>query len=157
MMALWSDPIVQLILKTANVRVEEIGGFYLDQLPRVTEERYVPTNGRDYQTPYTVTTDGHSDDILRARLKTVGVTEYRFQMKPSENGHIGSGITLGSDFRIFDVGGHRSLVRQLTCKLLLCADCLHSEVTVDLWLVKAKTKLNAFDSGMDTILRRHEW
>jgi hypothetical protein len=44
-MTLWNDSVVQLILKVAKMRVEEIGGFYLDQLARVTQERYIPTNG----------------------------------------------------------------------------------------------------------------
>lgn len=49
-----------------------------------------------------------SDDILRARLKTLGVSEYRFELKAS-------GRAVGHDWRIFDVGGQRSLV----CMLIL--------------------------------------
>jgi len=62
-------------------------GSFLDALDRVTSPRYIPSDG----------------DILRARLKTLGVTEYSFT-PPS--------CTLSmvpSEWRIFDVGGQRSL------------------------------------------------
>jgi len=44
-----------------------------------------------------------SDDVLRARLKTVGVSEYRFQIE--------AGPQSGSEWRIVDVGGSRFQVR----------------------------------------------
>ena len=44
-----------------------------------------------------------SDDVLRARLKTVGVSEYSFQME--------AGDERGTEWRIIDVGGSRSQVR----------------------------------------------
>ena len=47
------------------------------------------------------------DDVLRARLKTVGVSEYRFDMETT------AGRESGSEWRIFDVGGSRSQVRPL--------------------------------------------
>lgn len=43
------------------------------------------------------------DDILKARLKTLGVTEYRFKMKAAGN-------AMSHDWRVYDVGGQRSLV-----------------------------------------------
>ena len=43
------------------------------------------------------------DDILKARLKTLGVTEYRFKMKAAGN-------AMNHDWRVYDVGGQRSLV-----------------------------------------------
>jgi len=55
----------------------------LDSLERVTAARYIPTD----------------DDILRARLKTLGVSEHRFKI--STSGAI-------REWKIFDVGGHRS-------------------------------------------------
>lgn len=42
------------------------------------------------------------DDVLKARLKTVGVSEYRFEMEVS------AGRDSGTEWRIVDVGGSRS-------------------------------------------------
>ena len=44
-----------------------------------------------------------SDDVLRARLKTVGVSEYKFEIE--------AGPQSGSEWRIVDVGGSRFQVR----------------------------------------------
>lgn len=79
------------------------------------------------------------DDILRARLKTLGVSEHRFQVKTGAwvphvgmqifkkvSGHIGTAMS--SDWRVFDVGGHRSLVSIASdvivrlCHLIACAN-----------------------------------
>ncbi|KAF8496980.1 guanine nucleotide binding protein, alpha subunit [Gautieria morchelliformis] len=88
MMALWEDPTVREVLKRRKVRVEESPGFFLDDLERITSPQYLPSD----------------DDVLRARLKTVGVTEYRFDMEAS------AGRESGSEWRIYDVGGSRSQV-----------------------------------------------
>lgn len=45
----------------------------------------------------------YADDVLKARLKTVGVSEYRFHME--------AGTESGTEWRIIDVGGSRSQVR----------------------------------------------
>jgi len=62
-----------------------MGGFFLDSIERVTALRYIPTD----------------DDILRARLKTLGISEHRFTLE--------AGSMISHDWRIFDVGGARSL------------------------------------------------
>jgi len=46
------------------------------------------------------------DDVLKARLKTVGVCEYKFHLEAS------AGSESGTEWRIIDVGGSRSQVRQ---------------------------------------------
>ena len=46
-----------------------------------------------------------ADDVLRARLKTVGVSEYKFEMETA------AGRDSGTEWRIVDVGGSRSQVR----------------------------------------------
>jgi guanine nucleotide-binding protein subunit alpha len=46
-----------------------------------------------------------ADDVLKARLKTVGVSEYKFEMEVS------AGRDSGTEWRIVDVGGSRSQVR----------------------------------------------
>ncbi|TFY74522.1 hypothetical protein EWM64_g9490, partial [Hericium alpestre] len=64
MKRLWEDPIIREMLETQKMRLQEMSGFFLDQLDRVTSSRYIPSD----------------DDILRARIKTLGVTEYRFTL-----------------------------------------------------------------------------
>ncbi|EED84472.1 candidate G-protein alpha subunit [Postia placenta Mad-698-R] len=88
MIRLWNDETIKALLKSLNIRLADQPGFFLDCLDRVTSPRYVPTD----------------DDILRARLKTLGVTEYRFTIKEGTLGGV------SRDWKIFDVGGHRSLV-----------------------------------------------
>jgi len=46
------------------------------------------------------------DDVLKARLKTVGVSEYKFEME------ISAGRDTGTEWRIVDVGGSRSQRRK---------------------------------------------
>ncbi|KXN84485.1 Rhamnolipids biosynthesis 3-oxoacyl-[acyl-carrier-protein] reductase [Leucoagaricus sp. SymC.cos] len=86
MIRLWNDPIVQKLLFKLRIRLGDHAAFFLDSLERVTAPKYFPTD----------------DDILRARLKTLGVSEHRFRV------NTGGGI--GKDWRIYDVGGHRSKV-----------------------------------------------
>ena len=52
-----------------------------------------------------LTSSCHTDDVLKARLKTVGVSEYRFEME--------AGSESGTQWRIIDVGGSRSQVSSL--------------------------------------------
>ena len=63
---------------------------FLDDLERVTSLRYTPSD----------------DDVLKARLKTVGVSEYKFEMEVS------AGRESGTEWRIVDVGGSRSQRRE---------------------------------------------
>lgn len=84
MIKLWTDPITQAVLEEQDIRMQELAGFFLDQLDRVTGPRYIPSD----------------DDILKARLKTLGVTEHRFTLASTGS--------ISRDWRIFDVGGHRS-------------------------------------------------
>jgi len=85
-MALWSDPIVRDILRRRKIRLEEFPGFFLNDLERVTSLIYMPND----------------DDVLKARLKTVGVSEYKFEMEAA------AGRDSGTEWRIVDVGGSRS-------------------------------------------------
>lgn len=48
---------------------------FLDALDRVTTPRYLPTDGRDFTfDEYLAEHDFSVDDILRARLKTLGMS-----------------------------------------------------------------------------------
>ncbi|KAJ7931299.1 guanine nucleotide-binding protein alpha-4 subunit [Mycena leptocephala] len=86
MRALWGDPAVREVLRKRKIRLEEGPGFFLNDLERVTGAGYLPTD----------------DDVLRARLKTVGVSEYTFEMEVSTSRET------GTEWRIVDVGGSRS-------------------------------------------------
>ncbi|KAJ7504961.1 guanine nucleotide binding protein, alpha subunit [Mycena galericulata] len=86
MRRLWAHPTVHAILERQGVRLQELPGFFLDELEIVTAPRYVPTN----------------DHILRARLKTLGVSEHRMRLSDPYGG-------ISREFRIFDVGGQRSM------------------------------------------------
>uniref|UniRef100_A0A0W0EUY4 G-alpha-domain-containing protein n=1 Tax=Moniliophthora roreri TaxID=221103 RepID=A0A0W0EUY4_MONRR len=48
MKRLWNHPSVQELLDKQNLRLEEMAGFFLDELDEVTSERYIPTNGFPY-------------------------------------------------------------------------------------------------------------
>ncbi|KAF8651823.1 hypothetical protein AX16_004648 [Volvariella volvacea WC 439] len=88
MMLLWRDEGVKEVLKRKKIRLEESSGFFLNDLERVTSMKYMPTD----------------DDVLKARLKTVGVSEYKFEME------VNAGRDAGTEWRIVDVGGSRSQV-----------------------------------------------
>lgn len=59
-----------------------------------------------------------ADDVLKARLKTVGVSEYRFEME------LAAGRDSGTEWRIVDVGGSRSQV-SFSCPFCVCFLCFH--------------------------------
>lgn len=80
--ALWRDADVRAVLARRRVRMEESSGFYLDDVARITAMRYIPNN----------------DDVLKARLKTLGVVEHTFTIKGSDR---------GVEWKIYDVGGAR--------------------------------------------------
>ncbi|QRW22455.1 G-protein alpha subunit [Rhizoctonia solani] len=83
MLALWRDPFVQDVLHKRRLQLEHTAGFFLNDMERITERRYIPTD----------------DDVLRARLKTLGVVEHHFALD--------RGAEKGVDWRIYDVGGAR--------------------------------------------------
>ncbi|KAJ6602266.1 guanine nucleotide binding protein, alpha subunit [Mycena sp. CBHHK59/15] len=86
MKRLWQNPAVHAILESQGIRLKESSGFFLDLLDEVTAHRYVPTD----------------EHILRARLKTLGVSEHRMKIVEPNGG-------VSREFRIFDVGGQRSM------------------------------------------------
>ncbi|KAG6907740.1 hypothetical protein DXG01_007540 [Tephrocybe rancida] len=88
MQLLWNDLTVRTLLKNQSIHMEQMAVSFLDSLDRVTAPGYVPSD----------------DDVLRARLKTLGASEHRFKIRPEH------GPT--RDWRVFDVGGHRSLSSQ---------------------------------------------
>ncbi|KAF8589302.1 G-alpha-domain-containing protein [Ramaria rubella] len=81
---LWADEAVQAELGRKRIRLEESSGFYLDSVPRITALGYEPSD----------------DDVLKARLKTLGVVEHTFALE--------KGKERGFDWKIYDVGGARN-------------------------------------------------
>jgi guanine nucleotide-binding protein alpha-1 subunit len=82
---------------------------FLNDLDRLTSLHYCPSDG-------TVSFRSScrrvhrvflAEDVFRARLKTIGVCEHKFEME--------SGFESGTEWRIIDVGGSRSQVRQPPC------------------------------------------
>ncbi|KAF8828262.1 hypothetical protein HHX47_DHR4000576 [Lentinula edodes] len=123
-MRLWADRGVKQLLHRRKIRLEEYPGFFLNDLERVTSLKYIPTD----------------DDVLKARLKTVGVSEYRFQMEVS------TGRETGTDWRIVDVGGSRSQEDSVLLWKTVCSNKLLANVDLVLFLNKCdilETKLKA--------------
>ncbi|CCM00780.1 uncharacterized protein FIBRA_02822 [Fibroporia radiculosa] len=124
MIRLWNDDTIRKLLKMHNLRLEDRSGFFLDSLERITAPHYVPAD----------------DDILRARLKTLGITEYRFTIK---DGSLGGSTR---EWKIFDVGGHRSLEDSVLLWKSIVSNPLLSKTSLVLLLNKIdifKTKLEA--------------
>ncbi|KAF8644015.1 hypothetical protein AX16_008731 [Volvariella volvacea WC 439] len=81
---LWEDDTIQELLRRRKVRLEDAPGFFLNDVERIAVRNYQPTD----------------DDVLRARLRTLGVQEYRFVFD--------HGQSIGQEWRLYDVGGTRS-------------------------------------------------
>jgi len=86
--ALWDDPVVHRVLKRRGCNVRDMSGFFLDDVCRIAVQDYEPSD----------------QDIMKARLKTVGVEEYHFVMQNAPEGN--------GDWYIYDVGGSRGLRSQ---------------------------------------------
>ncbi|KNZ76965.1 Guanine nucleotide-binding protein alpha-4 subunit [Termitomyces sp. J132] len=112
MQILWNDSTVKTLLKRNNIHMEEVAGFFLDSLERVTALDYIPSD----------------DDVLRARLKTLDLILININFKECRNTGLRSSPNMvgprlswhedsksnpslgpARDWRVFDVGGHRSL------------------------------------------------
>jgi len=99
MKSLWNDKTVRLALKRQNQRLPDSAGFFLNDLDRIACRDYVVSD----------------DDVVRARLRTVGIQEYRLKFRhgPWEHGtwtspRNANESDVGWEWRIFDVGGCRT-------------------------------------------------
>ncbi|KAJ7457476.1 G-protein alpha subunit [Mycena latifolia] len=79
--ALWEDATVHHLLEARSVNLQEEAGFFLDDTERIAALDYVPLDR----------------DIMRARIRTLGVEEHRFVTE--------SGFRAGTEFFITDVCG----------------------------------------------------
>jgi guanine nucleotide-binding protein subunit alpha len=116
--ALWNDKVVRSLLHERNVRLELEGGFFLDDVDRVCALDFEPndcecsaplygpilSHRRTFsfckRTPRSSFAPGVVD-VCKARLKTMGVTETNFCVK--------QGLTATGDWRVYDVGGSRTV------------------------------------------------
>ncbi|KAF8884620.1 guanine nucleotide binding protein, alpha subunit [Infundibulicybe gibba] len=85
--SLWENSAVQDVLEKRQIRLQDSPGFFLDDIDRIASHDYDPTDL----------------DIIKARLRTVGVEEHHLVIE--------KGIDAGSEVYIIDVGGARSAVR----------------------------------------------
>jgi len=91
MKALWDDKSVRLALRRRRLRLPDSAGFFLNDLERIASRDYVVSD----------------NDIVRARLRTVGIQEHRLKFKhgPFDDR---KGKDTGWEWRMFDVGGCRT-------------------------------------------------
>ncbi|KIP09968.1 hypothetical protein PHLGIDRAFT_125945 [Phlebiopsis gigantea 11061_1 CR5-6] len=89
MMALWRDDCVLELLRRRKIVLEDSEEYFLHHLPRIASRSYEPTD----------------DDVIRARIRTLGVQEYHIPFQTAKPSNI---VPLGTEWRIFDVGGART-------------------------------------------------
>ncbi|RHZ82675.1 hypothetical protein Glove_106g5 [Diversispora epigaea] len=78
--ALWNDPTIKKCYNSASeIGLQDSAKYFLDNIDRISKSDYLPTD----------------EDILQARVRTVGVAEHKFEINRTI-------------YRIYDVGGHRS-------------------------------------------------
>ncbi|KAH8112901.1 G-alpha-domain-containing protein [Phellopilus nigrolimitatus] len=88
MQALWGDPAVRAVVRVRRVPLLDCAEHFLDDLGRVARAGYAPSD----------------DDVVRARLRTLGVQEHPLVFE--------AGPDPGREWIIYDVGGSRSLRAQ---------------------------------------------
>ncbi|VDB91649.1 unnamed protein product [Peniophora sp. CBMAI 1063] len=81
---LWQDPLIRKMLRRRQFDIEDTPGFFLDDVSRIIDPNYEPSDA----------------DVVRARLRTLGVQEYPFTFE--------KGSQVGREWVMYDVGGARS-------------------------------------------------
>ncbi|KAI0085497.1 guanine nucleotide binding protein, alpha subunit [Irpex rosettiformis] len=84
MQALWEDSVIQEMLKRRRLRLDLMPGFFLQDVSRIARRDYTPSD----------------DDVVRARLRTLGVQEHRILFE--------TGPAAGLEWCLYDVGGSRT-------------------------------------------------
>ncbi|PWN46634.1 guanine nucleotide binding protein, alpha subunit [Violaceomyces palustris] len=77
---MWNDPLVRRLRRRGKLDIVDSAAYFIDHIDRISDLAYQPTD----------------DDILHARVRTVGITDDRFQ------------IDKNTAYRIYDVGGSRN-------------------------------------------------
>ncbi|GJJ13078.1 hypothetical protein Clacol_007328 [Clathrus columnatus] len=142
MRALWLDPEVQgalLMFEHRNAvgssplsyvgsRIEDFPGFFLPHADRIASPAYEPSDG--IIPAFVVVIKLIAHDVIRARLRTMGVQEHRFTFE--------RGIDAGREWRVYDIGGSRSQEDSITLWRTLCRSPLLTQVQLILFLNKVK-------------------
>ncbi|KAI0674459.1 G-protein alpha subunit [Trametes maxima] len=109
--AMWASAGVRAALREEGVVVEDHSAFFLDHADRVAQMDYEPT----------------FDDILRARLQTIGVEEHHLSMETSAED--------GQRWIFYDVGGARGqraswvpFFEDMNAIIFLCSTAAFNEV-----------------------------
>ena len=92
----WQDCKQNFLLQSVILSLIVMTKSYLDDLDRITHVDYEPAD----------------NDVIRARLRTLAVQEYR--IKFHQGGSLfprGVGGDFGKEWLLYDVGGSRTLVR----------------------------------------------
>ncbi|KAI0047704.1 G-alpha-domain-containing protein [Auriscalpium vulgare] len=84
-LALWAHPRVRRSLEEQSVALQFQSGFFLDEVERIAAPGYQPS----------------PEDVLKARIQTVGVEEHVLRMETAPE--------LGQSWSIIDVGGSRGM------------------------------------------------
>ncbi|CAE6443428.1 unnamed protein product [Rhizoctonia solani] len=82
---LWAHPSLKVLVQRRRLKLEDASVFFLDEVSRITQPGYLPSD----------------DDILRARIRTIGISEWSFQFTYPGKKNL-------CNWRLFDVGGARS-------------------------------------------------
>ncbi|KAI6160983.1 guanine nucleotide binding protein, alpha subunit, partial [Pisolithus thermaeus] len=85
---LWEDSLVQELLSQRKVRIEDSSGFFLNDIDRIVSRDYEPSD----------------DDVVRARLRSVGVQEYKFTVAAGQ-----CILDQGKEWIMYDLEGTRSM------------------------------------------------
>ncbi|KAF5386311.1 hypothetical protein D9757_008589 [Collybiopsis confluens] len=89
MNTVWTNQTFRSVLRKRGVDMENNAGFFLDDIDRIASKSYIPSD----------------DDIVRSRLRTVGVQEYRIHVDVPKTLH----AKPQREWIIYDVGGSRTM------------------------------------------------
>ncbi|KAJ3928558.1 MAG: guanine nucleotide binding protein, alpha subunit [Lentinula lateritia] len=93
MKRLWQDGDVRGILKRRKMEMENNAGFFLNDIDRIATLSYLPSD----------------DDVVRSRLRTVGVQEYRIFVDTTNTLNLNARPR--REWVLYDVGGSRTMRR----------------------------------------------
>ncbi|KIK50115.1 hypothetical protein GYMLUDRAFT_51375 [Collybiopsis luxurians FD-317 M1] len=94
MKLLWQNQTMRSVLKKRGIEMENNAGFFLNDIDRIASTSYIPSD----------------DDVVRSRLRTLGVQEYRINVVDQSNTFNKNGPS-GREWILYDVGGSRTMRR----------------------------------------------
>ncbi|KIY43106.1 G-alpha-domain-containing protein [Fistulina hepatica ATCC 64428] len=91
--SMWREPNVRRILQRRGIEMEDNASFFVNDIDRIARRDYEPSD----------------DDIVRARLRTMGVQEYRIFPDPTPGNLSSIGKLRVREWLLYDVGGSRTM------------------------------------------------